>query len=66
METTRAIGLAEGSRDEILVELRRLREGWEHFGNDRLVDEARQAIDAITSGASSVRVGHTTYDVTET
>jgi hypothetical protein len=66
MQTTRGIGLTEGSRDELLAELRRLADGWNHFGNARRAEEARQAIDALTLGASSVRVGHTAYDVTET
>lgn len=58
--------MTEGTRGELIAELRRLKEGWEHFGNARLANEAGQAIDALTLGASSVRVGHTAYDVTET
>ncbi|MGV9364471.1 hypothetical protein [Amycolatopsis sp. NPDC003731] len=66
MRITRAVELTEGTQEELLAELRRLKEGWEHFGNDRLASEAGQAIDALTLGASSVRVGHTVFDVTET
>jgi len=66
MKTTQGAQMTEGTQDEILAELGRLEEGWRHFGNERLAVEARQALDAVTLGASSVRVGHMTFDVTET
>lgn len=54
-----------GTREELVTELRRLAVGWFHLANDRLAEEAQQAVTALGEGASSVRVGHTRYVVTE-
>jgi hypothetical protein len=55
----------EGSRQELTGEIRRLAEGWDHLGNGRLAQEAAQAVSELAQGASSVRVGHTVYGVTD-
>jgi hypothetical protein len=54
-----------GTRIELLAELRRLAEGWEHLGKPLKVAEALTGITALTSGADTVDVGHSLYKVTE-
>jgi hypothetical protein len=66
MEITSDRLLVEGTRDELLAELRRLEEGWDHLGKPAKAAEARQGYHDLMTGSSSVRVGHTVYDVTET
>ncbi len=64
MKSTRSSDTVEGERAELLAELRRMEIGWRHFGNERLAREAAQGAHDLLTGASSVRVGHTVYDVT--
>jgi hypothetical protein len=54
-----------GTRDEVLAELRDSAEGWPRMGRDDLGADALQAVDAITGGATEVRVGHIVYTVTD-
>lgn len=53
------------TRDEMVAMLTNLAEGWEHLGNDRLARQSAWGATALVEGASSVRVGHTVYVVTE-
>lgn len=64
METSPDHLMVEGTREELLAELRRLHEGWDHLGKPRLAAEAAQGIQDLQTGSTSVRVGHTAYDVT--
>lgn len=54
-----------GGRAELVTELRRAAVGWDHFGKTTLSAEARAGADEIEAGATSVRVGHVEYLVTE-
>ncbi|WP_020669383.1 hypothetical protein [Amycolatopsis nigrescens] len=64
METARERLLVEGSRDELIAELRRLEIGWRHLAKDNKAAEALQGVHDLLTGSTSVRVGHTFYDVT--
>ena len=57
--------MVEGTRTELLAEIGRLRVGWEHFGNTKLAREADRAAHELILGCTSIRVGHTDYDVTD-
>lgn len=65
METTTGFGMVEGTREELIVELRRLAEGWDHLGKPAKAREAQEGVNALLTGSTSIRVGHTHYDVTE-
>lgn len=54
-----------GSRGELVKLLSRQAEGWHHLANDRLHRQALDAAAEIEAGASSVRVGHAVYEVTD-
>jgi hypothetical protein len=58
--------LAEGTRSELIDALEELRIGADHLGKPKLASEAHRGITELLTGASSVRVGVMTYDVTET
>jgi hypothetical protein len=62
---SRDLTQVEGTRVELEEELKMARRGWKHFGKDQLSEQAGQALDDLTAGASSTRVGHTEYLVTE-
>lgn len=55
--------MTEGTRDELLAELRRLAAGECHY--PRLAVEAEQGVSDLLTGSTSVQVGHTLYEVTE-
>lgn len=57
--------MVEGTRDELIAEMERQVEGWAHYGNWRLADQAGEAVEDLRSGMKSVRVGMTVYDVTD-
>ena len=54
-----------GTRDELVTELRRAADGWIHYGKPHLAAEARNGVEELETGGSSVQVGHAKYVVTE-
>lgn len=52
-----------GQRDRLVAELRNIADGC--MGSDRLRADAAAGIDRLADGHSSVRVGHTVYEVTD-
>lgn len=54
-----------GRRDELVGLLNEHAEGWHHLANDRLYREALDGAAKLQAGDSSVRVGHTVYEVTD-
>lgn len=56
-------GHAEGTREDVLAELRDSAEGWQRFGRDDLSAQARTAHEAIANGAVAAQVGHIVYQV---
>lgn len=52
-----------GDREELIRELLRLADGWDHFGNDRLRDQCLTAIQGFQAGNTQATVGHTEYRV---
>lgn len=65
MRTSEDYLMIEGTRGELLAEIRRLHVGWIHLGNPRLAAGAESALRELTEGVTSVRVGHVVYDVTD-
>lgn len=57
--------LITGTRDELIAELGRLGEGWLHLGKPDNAADAARGIEALIMGGTSVRVGHASYEVTE-
>lgn len=57
-------GMVEGTRDELIDEMKRQVEGWAHYENWKLADQASEALEDLRDGCTSVRVGMTVYDVT--
>lgn len=56
----------EGSRADLVAELRDRAEGWHHLCKDELRDASSEAAAALEDGrVNEVRVGHTTFRVTE-
>ncbi|MFJ9408617.1 hypothetical protein [Streptomyces sp. NPDC101393] len=53
------------SREEIVKHLEDMAVGWHHLTKDSLRDASFQGAADIEGGASTVRVGHTTYIVDE-
>ncbi|MFE1763075.1 hypothetical protein ACFW81_02465 [Streptomyces angustmyceticus] len=54
-----------GSREELVADLRDSAEGWHHFGKDELSKASSTGATELESGAGSVQVGHTIYEVDE-
>lgn len=54
------------SREELADQLEDMSHGWYRRGNDRLSEAAYEGAEQLRSGAASVKVGHTTYEVDET
>lgn len=54
---------ASGTRDELVTELRKMATGWDHLAKPANASEATKGAETLEGGASSVRVGHTTYTV---
>lgn len=52
-------------RTHLVADLREHARGWWHLANDHLAEQARNAADLVERGEPSVRVGHTTYEVTD-
>lgn len=52
-----------GSREDLIRELMRLADGWEHLGNQRKLDECTTGILGLQSGYPSVTVGHAEFVV---
>lgn len=67
--TLSAMGLPEmnhsGKRSELVSALNEMSEGWSHLCKPELSEAAKEAAVKIENGESSVRVGHTTYKVSE-
>lgn len=56
----------EGSRAEMVAELRDRAEGWHHLCKDALRDASAQAAADLEAGhADTVKVGHTEFRVIE-
>lgn len=54
-----------GTRTELVRMLREMAEGWWHLAKDELAEAARDGAERLEAGASSIRVGHTIYTVTD-
>lgn len=54
-----------GTRDELASQLDEMSVGWWHLGKDDNSRSAFEGADQLRNGASSVRVGHTLYEVDE-
>jgi hypothetical protein len=54
-----------GTRAELTERLREMSEGWHHLCKDTLSQEAAHGATALESGHGSVKVGHTTYTVSD-
>lgn len=50
-----------GSREELIAELLRLADGWEHLGNQRLRDACVTGVYGLQAGHQEVTVGHAVY-----
>lgn len=57
--------VVRGTRSEVRTTLADAVEGWRHLGSDVLAGAAATALEAVDSGAYSVRVGHVQYVVTD-
>lgn len=55
----------QGTRDELLSQLKGMAEGWDHLGKPKQSADAAAAALELESGASSVQAGYTTYTVTD-
>lgn len=53
----------DGTRDELVRELRDMAEGWDHLAKPKNSEAASEAADRLESGADSAVAGHTTYSV---
>lgn len=58
-------GKITGTRDELLTELHRAKEGWHHYGKRQLASDAEAGFQQLIAGESSVQVGHIEYSVTD-
>lgn len=54
-----------GTREELIAELERLREGWDHLGKPNLARECVDAAYDLKTGCSTTQVGITRYEVTD-
>ncbi|MFI5607765.1 hypothetical protein [Amycolatopsis sp. NPDC051903] len=52
-----------GTRMELVAELRRLAQGWDHLGKPDLARASEAGADRLLMGEGSVQVGHTRYKV---
>lgn len=55
----------EGTRAELVAQLREMSEGWSHLCKESLSIAAADAANGLEAGSFSVKVGHTTYSVTD-
>lgn len=54
-----------GTRAELIAELEEMAEGWSHLCKPALSTAAAEAAQGLEAGSVSVKVGHTTYSVTD-
>lgn len=64
MDTSNTL-VTTGTREELVAELERLMEGWDHLGKPKNASACREGVEGLTRGASTVWVGTTEYRVTE-